>query len=86
MIRVASDQLGALYDAEARLSALILKTTEEGHHARAIVDLPLVRASIPVLALDWTLMHVIEETSPLYGLDQGRDDRLRPPPLRDAAC
>ena len=70
MIRVASDRLGALYDAEARLSVLVPDTTEEGHHAHAIVNLPLVRASTPVLALDWTLMHVIEEASLLYGLDQ----------------
>ena len=70
MIRVASSRLGVLYDAEARLSALVPEETDQGRSFPNIVDLPLVRAGIPVFALSWTLMHVIDEASPLAGLDQ----------------
>jgi inward rectifier potassium channel len=32
-------------------------------------DLKLVRGEIPIFPLTWTLMHVIDAQSPLYGLD-----------------
>ena len=69
MARLASDRLNLLYDAQARLSVLVPEETEEGQVFRNIVELPLVRATIPVLALSWTLMHVIDEASPLAGMD-----------------
>ena len=34
-----------------------------------MVELPLVRTAIPVFALSWTLMHVIDQASPLAGMD-----------------
>ena len=40
--------------------------TEEGYRIRRIVDLPLVRSQHPVFALGWTLMHVIDDASPLH--------------------
>lgn len=64
MIRVASGQLGVLYDAEARLSALVPNPMEGSDPVR-VVDLPLLRPTIPVLALSWTVMHAIDATSPL---------------------
>ena len=69
MIRVASEGLGVLYDAQARLSVLTREQGSEGFSARNIVELPLVRSAIPVFALSWTLMHVIDQTSPLAGTD-----------------
>ena len=33
---------------------------------RRFYDLPLVRSRVPLLQLTWTLMHPIDETSPLY--------------------
>ena len=69
MIRVASDHLSILYDAEARLSVLIPGRMDEEQPSRSVVGLPLVRDGVPVLALSWTLMHVIDEASPLAGLD-----------------
>ncbi len=69
-IRVASDQLSVLYEAEARLSVLMPEQTQdEQGPTRSIVGLRLVRDAIPVFALSWTLMHVIDEESPLVGLD-----------------
>jgi inward rectifier potassium channel len=41
----------------------------EGQPLRRFYELPLVRNEHPALALSWTLYHVIDEESPLYGLD-----------------
>ncbi len=36
---------------------------------RAFFDLPVVRERSPLFLLSWTVMHRVDETSPLYGLD-----------------
>ncbi|HUY68898.1 MAG TPA: ATP-sensitive inward rectifier potassium channel 10, partial [Alphaproteobacteria bacterium] len=41
--------------------------TKEGYQMRRFYDLPLVRDYVPVLQLTWTLLHRIDEHSPLYG-------------------
>jgi len=41
----------------------------EGQTLRRFFELPLVRNEHPALALSWTLYHVLDEQSPLYGLD-----------------
>ena len=43
------------------------ETTLEGMRMRRSYDLPLVRNEIPLLRLTWTLMHRIDEHSPLRG-------------------
>ena len=40
----------------------------EGQPFRRFYELPLVRNESPALALSWTLFHVLDEQSPLYGL------------------
>jgi inward rectifier potassium channel len=40
----------------------------EGRKLRRFFELPLVRSEHPALALSWTLFHVLDETSPLYGM------------------
>ena len=37
---------------------------------RRFVDLKLERDNVPIFALTWTLVHTIDEQSPLYGLDK----------------
>ena len=69
MIRFSSDQPGLLYDATAKLSVLLPDAAEDGSHVRNIADLTLLRDSMPVLPLSWTVMHAIDEASPLFGLD-----------------
>ena len=41
--------------------------TAEGHPIRRFYELPLLRNESPALALSWTLFHVLDEESPLYG-------------------
>ena len=42
--------------------------TSEGHPFRRFYELPLLRNESPALALSWTLHHVLDENSPLYGM------------------
>jgi inward rectifier potassium channel len=42
--------------------------TSEGEFMRRFYDLQLVRSQSPIFALTWTVMHVIDENSPLYKL------------------
>jgi inward rectifier potassium channel len=65
MIRLANGRAGILTDATARLSALISETTLEGHSYRRIHELPLQKNHLPMFAITWTLMHDIDEHSPL---------------------
>jgi inward rectifier potassium channel len=41
----------------------------EGESLRRFYELPLARNESPALALSWTLYHVVDEESPLYGLN-----------------
>lgn len=79
MFRLASGRLGLLYDASARLSLLVTEHTAEGQVYRSITELRLRRSHLPVFALTWTLMHDIDEASPLRGLDA---DAMRAAQLR----
>ncbi len=67
MIRLANGRAGTLTDATARLSALIGERTLEGHSYRRIHELTLQKHRLPLFALTWTLMHDIDEASPLNG-------------------
>jgi inward rectifier potassium channel len=69
MIRIANGREHRLTDATAQLGVLVNEWSQEGHFFRRIVDLRLVRSRLPLFALTWTLMHEIDETSPLHGLD-----------------
>ena len=71
-IRIANGRLTLLADAQARVSALLMEVTAEGQRFRRPHDLVLQRASFPLFALTWTLVHVIDASSPLFGWDQRR--------------
>ncbi|MDE2583352.1 MAG: hypothetical protein KGL52_17075 [Rhodospirillales bacterium] len=72
MVRIANGRASLLVDGAARLYALIAERTAEGEFYRRIHELPLVRVRIPVFGLTWTLMHVLDETSPLVAYDPAR--------------
>jgi len=65
MFRAANERQNVVQDASARLRMLRDEVTEEGYHIRRILDLPLLRSEHPMFALGWTLMHVIDDASPL---------------------
>lgn len=78
MLRVANARGNEVVEASIRVAALLTETTLEGDRMRRVVDLELMRNNSPVFSLSWQVMHVIDETSPLYGfgLQKLEDDRV----------
>jgi len=69
MIRFANERHNIIGNASARLWLLRNETSLEGQSFRRFHELRLLRNEHPALALSWTLYHVLDEESPLYGLD-----------------
>src|SRR5580698_3746388 len=65
MFRAANERQNVVQDASARLRMMRDEITEEGYRIRRIVDLPLLRSQHPMFSLGWTIMHVIDDASPL---------------------
>jgi inward rectifier potassium channel len=69
MLRIANGRFNMLTHATAKIGVLLAEITQEGQSFRGVHDLKLVRGEIPIFPLTWTLMHVIDQASPLHGLD-----------------
>jgi inward rectifier potassium channel len=69
MLRVGNGRAGVLGDAHAKLNVLLNETTSEGQSFRRAHELKLQRDHIPVFPLTWTIMHTLDEGSPLHGFD-----------------
>lgn len=67
MVRAANARQNVIVEAEAKLRLMRRESTPEGYSLWRITDLQLVRDRHPIFLLGWNLMHVIDETSPLYG-------------------
>ena len=67
MIRAANARQNEISSAAAELHLLKRHISPEGHQIRRIIDLPLLRARHPNFMLSWSVMHVIDEHSPLHG-------------------
>jgi inward rectifier potassium channel len=68
MVRLANERHNVIGNATARLWLFKDDVTAEGHEVRRFHELPLMRNENPALALSWTVYHVIDNESPLYGL------------------
>lgn len=68
MFRAANQRGNSILDASVNVSLAGNYTTREGHTMRRFQELKLLRASNPLFALSWTVMHPIDEASPLYNL------------------
>jgi inward rectifier potassium channel len=69
MIRVANGRRTAMAGAAAELAVFKPTISSEGRGFRQVHELKLIRDTMPLFMLTWTVMHVINEDSPLYGLD-----------------
>jgi len=69
MVRFANERHNIIGNATARIWLLRNEVSQEGGSFRRFYELPLVRNEHPALALSWTLYHVLDEASPLHGLD-----------------
>jgi inward rectifier potassium channel len=72
MVRIANGRLTLLTNATVQLGVLLFEESAEGHSLRRLHDLALSNASLSLFALTWTVMHVIDEKSPLAGYDAER--------------
>jgi inward rectifier potassium channel len=91
LFRLANARSTAIVEATVRVYLSRDEALAGGGRMRRIHDLALRRSTSPIFALSWTIYHVLDETSPLYGLTpsslatgtpnivvtfQGIDDRL----------
>jgi inward rectifier potassium channel len=67
MLRIANGRQSLMTGANARLFVLLAENTAEGGFFRRVHDLQLLQSYLPVFAMPWTLVHVIDEASPLFG-------------------
>lgn len=67
MFRAANQRGNQILDANVSLTYAWQHTTREGLTMRRFQELPLVRSRSQLFALSWTVMHRVDETSPLYG-------------------
>jgi inward rectifier potassium channel len=72
MVRIANGRMTLLTNATVRLGVLLFEESAEGHSFRRLHDLVLSNANLSLFALTWTVMHAIDEKSPLAGYDAER--------------
>lgn len=67
MIRLANARHNYISDASAKLWLVLMERTQEGQQLRRSYPLTLLRKETPMFVLSWSLAHLIDATSPLYG-------------------
>jgi inward rectifier potassium channel len=67
MFRAANQRKNRILEAQVTAAILREEASAEGLRMRRFHDLALTRARTPMFALTWTVMHIIDETSPLWG-------------------
>jgi inward rectifier potassium channel len=72
MLRLVNERDNRIVDAAAKLTLMRDEKTPEGLAMRRFYSLPLVRSEAPILRLTWTVMHEINEKSPLHGMTPER--------------
>lgn len=67
MFRAINERSNQILEAEVMLSLARQTVTAEGRVWRRFQDLEVTRRRTPLFALSWTIMHPLDESSPLYG-------------------
>jgi inward rectifier potassium channel len=67
MLCTANQRRNQILEAQVTLSLSRDELTAEGQHLRRFYELQVLRSHNPAFSLPWTLMHPINEQSPLYG-------------------
>lgn len=77
MVRLSTVRVRAVADVTAQISWLQKQEQPDGRVFRRLIELPLVRATNPMFALSWTLVHLLDDGSPmLAALLDGDEFRL----------
>jgi inward rectifier potassium channel len=75
MVRMASMHARPLATATAQMSLLQRTVLPDGREFAALIELPLLRAQNPMLNLSWTLIHLLDDDSPVLEALE-RDNRF----------
>jgi inward rectifier potassium channel len=75
LFRVANERNNQIVDTTIHMNLLRHEETSEGMSMRRFHDLKLVRSFAPFFTMSILVMHVIDETSPLYSATQSDDFR-----------
>ena len=67
MFRAGNVRMNQILEADISVSLARRGFSKEGVEYRGFTDLKMVRSHSPMFGLTWTLMHIIDETSPLAG-------------------
>ena len=78
MVRFGNGRAYAMTDTIARVNMLLVEFDENGQMYRRVVDLKLRRSDFPFFPLTLTLMHEIDEQSPLHGLGEDEFRKKNP--------
>lgn len=66
MFRTANERGNLIVEGQIGVTLVRNEVTAEGQFMRRFHDLKLIRNQTPIFALTWTVMHPIDENSPLY--------------------
>jgi inward rectifier potassium channel len=69
MFRIGNERGNRIVDAQLRAMVSRDEITKEGHRIYRLLDLKLVRERTLSLSRSFSVMHVIDETSPFHGQD-----------------
>jgi inward rectifier potassium channel len=69
IFRVANERQSWILEAQIRVTLVRTEISQEGNMMRRFYDMPLVRNTSPIFALSWMVMHPINDTSQLYGMN-----------------
>ncbi|MCA9651559.1 MAG: ATP-sensitive inward rectifier potassium channel 10 [Myxococcales bacterium] len=72
VFRVGNARGNEIIEASLRVSSLVPEITSEGEQMRRLVDLRLLRSTTPMFAMTWTVIHELDEQSPLRDYDEQR--------------
>ncbi|HUB96339.1 MAG TPA: ion channel [Stellaceae bacterium] len=70
MLRTANQRTNRILDAHVSLTLARDVVTAEGRDVRRLYSLRVERTHSPMFSLSWTVLHTIDETSPLLGATQ----------------
>jgi inward rectifier potassium channel len=71
MIRAGNERNNLILEASARITLVRKERTKEGETFYRVHDLKLIRDRNSAFAMSWTIMHIIDESSPLFGKNAG---------------
>lgn len=70
MFRLANLRLNQIVDAQISVNLARAEKTKEGETYRTFQELKLERQRSPMFVLSWTIVHPIDQHSPLYGMSR----------------